>query len=558
MPSIQYTSAVNEYLAIKTKREDAANKAQAVSHPDGCTNSSSVPPTNLASPSTVSIKTKHNSIPYVAPSATLTTITTTTTTSTTTTVEASTTADDVLTTVETATIGNDGPAPAGAPQSQVDVAAAPATTFDVAAPAPAPQSQVDAPATTTTADAAVAASSAAAVAPATTTTSAAVSSGDIADPNIPSASDLPTPATNGCNGDNLSICKSIAATDYQNAAAAAASVSSDFNQACLDLNNHARYLYGNPNPYLVWNEDLANWAVVSAAYANYLGCWDCHSYSAGSLPWGQNLYVGESTCADAYYGWVTQEALGDGAAGETGHFLNAAGWAIDPSGGTGYTQIGCGAYGDSIVCNFGLGDVSGGLASLPVDFNAALALALQGTVYTCVTPSSTEAAVTTTATATAAATATDTTISNAITIGAVVATTDDSAAAVTTTQAPQVEHDASASVSNISSARNSVTATDVTEAPASQPAAEPAAAVATTNLTQAQITRTLVGSRRKPKEKEMLQGEPLILLVARDIRRLDAVHLEIMCNFGFGDVSSALANMPTDYCTALALALHRM
>ncbi|KAJ3139366.1 hypothetical protein HK100_011771 [Physocladia obscura] len=317
---------------------------------------------------------------YVAPSVTTTTTTTTTVEIVATTAAATT--DDVLTTAETTTTTSDSE-PAPAPQTQVDAPAAATTTTDAAvvavastteAPAPAPQSQVDVPAstTTTTTDAVVVQS---------TTTAAAVSSGDIADPTIPSASDLPTPATNGCNGDNLSVCQTIAATDYQTAAAAAASVSSEFNQACLDLNNHARYLYGNPNAYLTWNEDLANWAVVSSAYANALSCWDCHSYSAGDLPWGQNLYVGESTCADAYYGWVTQEALGDGSGGEVGHFLNAAGWAVDPTGGTGYTQIGCGAYGNTIVCNYGLGDVSGALASLPIDYNTALTLALEGTVY---------------------------------------------------------------------------------------------------------------------------------------------------------------------------------
>ncbi|KAJ3126961.1 hypothetical protein HK100_009994 [Physocladia obscura] len=294
---------------------------------------------------------------YVAPSVTITTITT----------------DDALETGTEPTTTTDTAAPAT--QTQVDAAGAAATTGDPA-PAPAAQSQVDAaaPATTTTTTDAVAVQ--------TTTSAAAVaSSGALGDAALPSASDLPPPAANGCNGDSLAVCQAIAATDYQTAAAAAASVAADFNQACLDLNNHARSLYGNPNAYLVWNEALANWAVVSSAYADTLGCYDCHSYSAGDLPWGQNLYVGESSCPDAYYGWVTQEALGDGAGGEVGHFLNAAGWAVDPTGGTGYTQIGCGAYGDTIVCNYGLGDVSGALASMPTDYNTALALALEGSVY---------------------------------------------------------------------------------------------------------------------------------------------------------------------------------
>ncbi|KAJ3139367.1 hypothetical protein HK100_011772 [Physocladia obscura] len=337
---------------------------------------------------------------------TTTTTTTTSTTTTTTTTDAPvpvvTTADEppvvVTTEVPSATANSDeGPAPApqaenDAPASSVaaSTAAAEPTSVFIAvatatadAPAPAPQSAVDPAAAVVVASTAAPAPVAVVTTDAVASPSAAVvATGDIADPNIPSASNLPAPAENACNGNKLNACKSIATKDYQTAAAAAASVSSEFNQACLDLNNHARYIYGNPNPYLVWNQDLANWAVVSSAYADTLGCWNCHSYSGSGYSWGQNLYVGESTCADAYFGWVTQEAEGKGLGGEVGHFLNAAGWAIDPSGGTGYTQIGCGTYGNTIVCNFGLGDISTALANMPTDVHTALALALQGTVYT--------------------------------------------------------------------------------------------------------------------------------------------------------------------------------
>ncbi|KAJ3126960.1 hypothetical protein HK100_009993 [Physocladia obscura] len=256
----------------------------------------------------------------------------------------------------------DATAPAPAPQTEND---APASAT-VEAPAPAPQSVVDLPAST----------SAASVTP----------SGDLADSNIPSpTSNLPAPAINGCNGDNLEICKIIAASDFQTAAEAAVTVSSEFNQACLDLNNHARYFYGNPNPYLVWNQGLANWAVVSSAYAETIGCYNCHTYSGSgmNLPWGQNLFLGYSTCADAYFGWITQEAEGNGNEGEITHFLNAAGWSVDPTGGTGFTQIGCGTYGGAIVCNIGLDleSVTSSLENMPTDFHTALALALQGISY---------------------------------------------------------------------------------------------------------------------------------------------------------------------------------
>ncbi|KAJ3195333.1 hypothetical protein HDU83_009882 [Entophlyctis luteolus] len=273
-------------------------------------------------------------------------------------------------------------APAPEAQSEVDSAAADTTADTTAAadnaasttadvPAPAAQSEVD---SATSAE--VEATSAAATAAATTTSSG--STEDIADSNIPTVTATGTPSTNGCNASNLDVCATLAEGDYQSADEAAASVGSDFNQACLDLNNHSRKFYGNPNPYVVWNEGLANWAVVSAAYANTLQVYDAHSYSGGSYPWGQNLYVGEATCAEAYYGWVTSEALGGGST-ENGHFLNQAGWVS--SDGSAYTQIGCGAYGDTIVCNYGLSDVSDALASMPTDYVTALALALEGIVY---------------------------------------------------------------------------------------------------------------------------------------------------------------------------------
>ncbi|KAJ3202253.1 hypothetical protein HDU83_000713, partial [Entophlyctis luteolus] len=281
-------------------------------------------------------------------------------------------------TVDAATTVDTAPAPEA--QAEVDSAAADTTAADdssvaattVDAPAPAAQSEVDVAVTTADVVAVVETTAAAAA------TGASGSSGDIADSNIPTVTAVGTPSTNGCNPSNLAVCATLAKSDYQSASEAAASVGSDFNQACLDLNNHSRKFYGNPNPYLVWNEDLANWAVVSAAYANTLQVYDAHSYSGGSYPWGQNLYVGEATCAEAYYGWVTSEALGGGST-ENGHFLNQAGWVS--SDGSAYTQIGCGAYGNTIVCNYGLSDVSGALASMPTDYVSALALALEGIVY---------------------------------------------------------------------------------------------------------------------------------------------------------------------------------
>ncbi|KAJ3062810.1 hypothetical protein HDU98_001342, partial [Podochytrium sp. JEL0797] len=113
---------------------------------------------------------------------------------------------------------------------------------------------------------------------------------------------------------------------------------------------------------------LAQWAEVSATYAAWTGVFDAHSYSGGSYSWGQNLYVGVGSCADAYYGWNTQEAEGFGAAGEMGHFLNSAALAAP------YLSVGCGVSmlpgKPAVVCNYGL------YAQIPLPDAAKIAAAM--------------------------------------------------------------------------------------------------------------------------------------------------------------------------------------
>ncbi|ORY47920.1 hypothetical protein BCR33DRAFT_782973 [Rhizoclosmatium globosum] len=183
-----------------------------------------------------------------------------------------------------------------------------------------------------------------------------------------------------CSKSNLAACQNLAYGDFQNAddarAFAVANGGTDFASECQVLHTHARQYYSGLGP-LKWNSKLAAWAQVSAAYADATGYWEAHSYSADiGLFLGQNLYVGKATCAEAYYGWVTEEALGTGPSGN-GHFLNQAGLVF---GGLGdYSSVGCGAYGNTIVCNLGLDDalVNASLDGLK-DINVAFAEALKG------------------------------------------------------------------------------------------------------------------------------------------------------------------------------------
>ncbi|KAJ3009096.1 UNVERIFIED_CONTAM: hypothetical protein HDU68_002826 [Siphonaria sp. JEL0065] len=122
---------------------------------------------------------------------------------------------------------------------------------------------------------------------------------------------------------------------------------------CLTLANYARQLY-NPGVWdLHWDSTLAAYAQDSAAYSSINDCNECHTNSGPGTSWGQNLYLGQCTCSDAYFGWVTNEAMGqDPSNPDAGHFLNVVGLDIP------YTRLGCGASsaggGCSIVCNYGL------------------------------------------------------------------------------------------------------------------------------------------------------------------------------------------------------------
>ncbi|KAI9340545.1 hypothetical protein BDR26DRAFT_1007478 [Obelidium mucronatum] len=123
--------------------------------------------------------------------------------------------------------------------------------------------------------------------------------------------------------------------------------------SCLYLANYARQLY-NPGVWdLRWDATLADYAYGSAEFSSINSCDECHTNSGPGTSWGQNLYLGQCTCQEAYFGWVTNEAAGnDPANPDQGHFLNVVGLDIP------YRSIGCGASsaggGCSIVCNYGL------------------------------------------------------------------------------------------------------------------------------------------------------------------------------------------------------------
>ncbi|KAJ3059474.1 hypothetical protein HDU98_004515, partial [Podochytrium sp. JEL0797] len=165
-----------------------------------------------------------------------------------------------------------------------------------------------------------------------------------------------------CNANNLAGCVSLSHTDSP------PQVPNDSSEyACLTLANYARQHY-NPGVWdLMWDETLVPDAIESARYSAVHGCWDCHTNSGGGTTWGQNLYLSKTSCADGYYGWVTNEAAQhDSVNVVEGHFTNVVGFAVD------YVSMGCGAYRttgheegsppagvSAVVCNFGLYSNSG-------------------------------------------------------------------------------------------------------------------------------------------------------------------------------------------------------
>ncbi|KAJ3141350.1 hypothetical protein HK100_007962 [Physocladia obscura] len=134
---------------------------------------------------------------------------------------------------------------------------------------------------------------------------------------------------------------------------------------CLTYINYARQHY-NPGVWdLAWDPWLAEYAAYSSAYSAYYGCWDCHTYSGSGYSWGQNLFLDETDCASAYFGWVTNEAAGnDPANPDEGHFTNIVGFAAT------YVTVGCanGYQNDrwAVVCNFGLVVLSDQTGLVPI------------------------------------------------------------------------------------------------------------------------------------------------------------------------------------------------
>ncbi|KAJ3291126.1 hypothetical protein HDU79_002655 [Rhizoclosmatium sp. JEL0117] len=122
---------------------------------------------------------------------------------------------------------------------------------------------------------------------------------------------------------------------------------------CTYLANYARQVY-NPGVWdLWWDQNLQPYAMRSATYSATYQCSHCHTESGPGYSWGQNLYLSMCSCSDAYFGWVTNEALGqDPANPDAGHFTNVVGFAVP------YQSIGCGSAQVNgvcaTVCDYGL------------------------------------------------------------------------------------------------------------------------------------------------------------------------------------------------------------
>ncbi|KAJ3017555.1 UNVERIFIED_CONTAM: hypothetical protein HDU68_011587 [Siphonaria sp. JEL0065] len=239
--------------------------------------------------------------------------TATTTTTTTTTIVASTTSvappPDAQPEVDAVVVEAPAPAePAPAPAQDVEA--------DSSAPAPAPQAEVN-------------------------------SSAPAPEPQAEADVQVFT-----CTAGSVAACAALTASDNP------PNVSNlSVQDGCLALVNYARDHYSGAVP-LKWNTQLAKYAVKSAQYAAENNCSHCHTNSGSGTTWGQNLYTGQGSCADSYFGWVTNEAAGNDPANiEAGHFKNIVGFEVD------YIVVGCGSFvtangkNKATVCNYGLVDI---------------------------------------------------------------------------------------------------------------------------------------------------------------------------------------------------------
>ncbi|KAI9340538.1 hypothetical protein BDR26DRAFT_861292 [Obelidium mucronatum] len=170
--------------------------------------------------------------------------------------------------------------------------------------------------------------------------------------NVTAPAPVPQPLQ-FCTAASMDWCRVLAATDKPDFVRIA-KLSEP--AACLALANYPRQHYSGEKD-LVWNNQLAVYATESAQYAADNDCSHCHTNSGSGTTWGQNLYTGVGSCADAYAGWVTTEALGlDPHNLDAGHFKNIVGFEVP------YQFVGCGSAsstksGKSVVatvCNYGL------------------------------------------------------------------------------------------------------------------------------------------------------------------------------------------------------------
>ncbi|KAJ3017554.1 UNVERIFIED_CONTAM: hypothetical protein HDU68_011586 [Siphonaria sp. JEL0065] len=233
-------------------------------------------------------------------------------------------------------VGEVGPTPAPEPQPEVELEPQPETP----APAPEPQPEVEQPALIP---------ESAIPAPEGPIPQQEESAPQPVEP-VPAPAPEPQPVL-VCSKDDLGYCAVLATTDVPPIVTGLS-----VEQECTILANHARTHYSGATP-LVWNAQLAEYAVASAKYAAENNCSHCHTNSGTGTTWGQNLYTGMGSCTASYFGWVTNEAAGnDPFNKDAGHFKNIVGFEVD------YKFIGCGSFRaatgmTATVCNYGLSDI---------------------------------------------------------------------------------------------------------------------------------------------------------------------------------------------------------
>ncbi|KAI9340537.1 hypothetical protein BDR26DRAFT_934407 [Obelidium mucronatum] len=241
-------------------------------------------------------------------------------------------ANDTTTTDPT----QDGPAPAPQPEPTTEPAPAPEPQPEpepqTADPVPPPEPQTT---TTTTTEAPLPPP------PPQTTTADIVVTTQAPQPPPP------PPPQHQCSATNIAACAALTSTDKPPSVA-----NLSVPEECTILANYARSHYNPTAKPLTWSPTLAGYAQASADYSATNNCWDCHTNSGPGTTWGQNLYLSKKSCAESYFGWVTNEAAGNDPVNvDAGHFTNVVGFAAP------YKTIGCASSRigqGATVCNYGL------------------------------------------------------------------------------------------------------------------------------------------------------------------------------------------------------------